>query len=49
MVKFNYTKHKWSMRIGEFTIYQTCEYSRWRAFWLRFMGWEVKRLDNNGN
>jgi hypothetical protein len=38
---------KWSMSIGNFTIYHVSEYSRWRAFWLRFMGWEVAKIKGN--
>ena len=34
---------KWEMTIGNFTIQHTTEYSRWKAFWLRFMGWEVTK------
>lgn len=39
-------KVKWSMTIGDLTINHThTEYSAWRAFWLRFMGWEVEKGD----
>ena len=37
----NMPRIKWSMSLGDFTIQQTTNYSAWRAFWLRFMGWKV--------
>ena len=46
--KFKVTQPKWFMSIGDFTIVHTTEYSAWRAFWLRFMGWKVTKLENNG-
>ena len=36
-------KVTWSMTMGDFTMDHTTPYSRWKAFWLRFMGWKVTK------
>ena len=41
---FRLPENKWIMRIGTFEVYHPTKYSRWKAFWLRFMGWEVEEL-----
>ena len=35
---------KWSMSIGSYTVNQYDNYSIWKAFWLRFMGWKVEKM-----
>ena len=40
-------EYKWEMTIGDLTLKHTTEYSKWKAFWLRFMGWEVINHQHN--
>jgi len=44
---FTYPKNKWTMTIGNYSVYQTTEYCAWKAFWLRFMGWKVEKINDN--
>lgn len=46
----NFPKPKWIVTIpknGEFCISYTKHLNWWARMWMRFIGWEVTKVDNN--